>query len=225
MATAMLSLPPGTNGVMATSKMLKSINDDKEAVIAYIKSRCVEMWLEAAEVCQLTYECVHNSRFRQPCRKVSDIGLAWKQCGDSMNCKRMAFIFGFYTRALYQRALNQTHQAAITNGVLKSMGIVMDVRPADMPPGNKNCVQKLYSNWTKVEKENTLRGGLFRNKVRVNLGKGSGQTNKNWKRPKQVFFIKRDDPDRPGEKLLEKVRQPTLCIHVIVRFDLSNIDV
>ena len=216
-ATAMLSLPPGINGVMATSKMLKTINNDKMTVTSYFSGRCVEMWLEAAEVCQLTYKCPHNPMIRQPCRKLSDIGLAWRQCGDSVNCKRMAFIFDFFTKTLHQRALNQTHQASLTSGVMQSMGIVFDVLPADMPPGHKNCIQKLYSNWTKVQKENTLRGGRQKHNLRVNLGKGSSQTQQNWKRPKEVFFIQGDDPDWPGKKLLQKVRQQTLCIRVIIQ--------
>ena len=123
----------------------------------------------------------------------------------------MAFIFDYYGTEVYLRAVNTTHQEATTKQIMATMGIVMDVQPTEMPGGQKTCIQQQYSCCAKNRKNNILRVGGNKHHVRVNLEQGKAQrNNKNWKRPKEVFFNSRIDPKMPGEAMVEKVS--TTCM-------------
>ena len=186
--------------------MLHSINVEKQEVTRLCNQQCVTMWLDAAEVCQLTYECPYKLDTRLSCRKPSDIGLAWKQCSGPANCKRMAFIFDYYGTAVYRRALNTTHQDLSTRHVMATMGISLDVQPEEMSSGQKTCIQQRYIYCAKTSKNNILRVGWNIHRVRVNLEQGKTQTKRNWKRPKEVFFNSRIDPTgQVKESVVEKV--------------------
>jgi hypothetical protein len=101
-------------------------------VTTICNQRCVALWLDAADVCKLTYACPHKPNTRLSCRKPGDIGLAWKQCSGPANCKRMAFIFDYYGTEVCRRALSTTHQEATTKHIVETLGVVMDVLPGDM---------------------------------------------------------------------------------------------
>jgi hypothetical protein len=185
--------------------MLKDINSDKQEVNKICHQSCVTMWLAAAEVCQLTYACPYNPDKRLLCRRPADIGLAWKQCSDPDNCKRIAFIFNYYASELYERALGGTHQNIITNHIMKTLGIEMDVQPTEMRGGQMTCIQQQYSICAKNMKNNILRAGGNKHNVRVNLEQGKARTNKNLKRPKEVFYNWRKDLDIQGGRSVERV--------------------
>ena len=183
--------------------MLTRINNDQTEVDGICLRHLAAMWLDAAEVCSLTYKCPFNARIRQPCRKLSDITLAWTECAGTENCKRIAFIFDYYGSVVHQRALSTTLQTTTTSEVLRTMGIVFDV--ANMKGSSKNCVWQQFSSCNKEHKSNLLRGGIGKHGVRVNLGLGKQQQKKNWKRPKHIFFIYRKDKERPSIDVIEKV--------------------
>jgi len=189
--------------------MLTVINDDKEKVASICNTHLAAMWLDAAEVCNLTYKCPFDARIRQPCRKLSDITVAWNKCAGSRNAKRIAFIFDYYGSVVHQRALSTTLEKATASEVLRRMGIIFDV--AHLKGGSKNCVRQQYSYCSKNQKYNLLRGGCGRHRVSVNLGLGKQQTKKNWKRPKHIFFVYREERERPGVKVIETVRLPVFC--------------
>jgi hypothetical protein len=131
--------------------------------------------------------------------------VAWKQCAGPENRKRIAFIFDYYGSEVYRRALSTTHQEATTKHIMETMSIIMDVLPTEMRGGQKTCVQQQYSYCAKTHKNNILRVGWNKNHVRVNLEQGKARTNKNWKRPKEVFFNSCMNPSRPGETVVDKV--------------------
>jgi hypothetical protein len=185
--------------------MLREINSDQQEVNEICHQGCVTMWLAAAAVCQLTYACRYNPEKRLSCRRPADIGLAWKQCSGPDNCKRMAFIFNYYASEIYERALGGTHQDMITKHIMKTMGIQMDVQPSEMRGGQMTCIQQQYSICSKNMKNNILRAGGNKHNVRVNLEQGKGRTNKNLKRPKQVFYNWRKDPNNPNGRIVERV--------------------
>ncbi len=185
--------------------MLKAINLDKQEVTRLCNQDCVTLWLDAAEVCNLTYACPYKPNTRLSCRKPSEIGLAWKQCAGPTNCKRMAFIFDYYGAEVYRRAHGTTHQEATTRHITALMGIMMDVQPADMRGGQKTCIQQQYSYCAKNHKNNILRMGWNRHHVRVNLEQGKANTKRNWKRPKEVFFTSRPNPTIGGERAVDQV--------------------
>jgi hypothetical protein len=204
--TATRSLSAGTNGEAATMQMLQTINNNKAAVNKFCYDSCVDMWLDAADVCKLTYRDTFQSNNFLSCRKPSDIALAWQQCAGPANCKKMAFIFDYCGSVIYRRALNRTHQAVTTANLVASMQIKFDVRSEEMPGGQKNCVEQQHSNTSKITKNNILRSGEGKHKVRVNIERGKGATNnKNWKRPKETFFITRMNTALAGTKIVEKV--------------------
>jgi hypothetical protein len=204
--TAIRNLPPGTHGEAAATRMLKAIEREKEKVIKLCNQDCDELFLDAAEVCNLTYIDKYDDT-RVPCRKASHIGLAWKQCAGPENCKRMAFIFDYFGTVVYKRAFNTTHCQRTTTHVMKQMNIVMDVDPAEVRGGQRSCVEQQYSCSAKNRKNNILRGGGRKHHVRVSLQQDKAtKTNKNWKRPKEVFFIERINSDFPDKKTVEKVR-------------------
>jgi hypothetical protein len=203
--TAIRNLTAGTNGEAATMQMLQIINRNKDEVTKFCHDSCVAMWLDAADVCNLTYLDPYRTNTRLSCRQPSDIKRAWQQCAGPDNCKRMAFIFDYYGSAIYSRALNKTHQAITTDNLLATMGIQFDVRPDEMQGGQKTCVEQQHSYTAKNAKNNILRGGGGKHKVRVNLERGKGaRINPNWKRPKQVFFISRMNSNVAGEKVVEE---------------------
>jgi hypothetical protein len=203
--TAIRNLTAGTNGEAATMQMLQTINRNKDEVTKFCHDSCVAMWLDAADVCNLTYLDPYRTNTRLSCRQPSDIKRAWQQCAGPDNCKRMAFIFDYYGSAIYSRALNKTHQAITTDNLLATMGIQFDVRPDEMQGGQKTCVEQQHSYTAKNAKNNILRGGGGKHKVRVNLERGKGaRINPNWKRPKQVFFISRMNSNVAGEKVVEE---------------------
>jgi hypothetical protein len=214
-ATATRSLPPGTNGTAAALQMLKDIERDKDRVITLCHKHCAELWLEAAKVCELTYECPATPGRRLVCHKTNDIGLAWKQDGGPINAKRIAFIFHYYGTEVYRRAMGTAHQDAATANILATLCVVMDVQPAEMKHGQKTCVQQMYSNTANVKKHNILRPGTWKHEVRVNLEKGkvrgTDRTHRNWRRPKDVFFMNRPDPYDPPNHEIEKV-SVTCCL-------------
>ena len=175
-------------------EMLRTIKADKVTVTALCNTACVAMWLDAAEVCNLTFACKYKKDTQLSCRRPSDIGLAWKQCWGPANRKRMAFIFDYYGTEVYRRALSITHQEATNKHIMATMGIVMDVVPAETRSGHKTCVEQQYSNSARIGKNNILRAGCKEHHVRVNLEQGKGRTNKNWKWPKEAFFNSRRDP-------------------------------
>jgi hypothetical protein len=185
--------------------MLNAINQDKKHVTRICNQRCVSLWLAAAEVCQLTYACPYKPETRLLCRKPSEIGVAWKQASGPAACKRMAFIFDYYGSEVYRRALGTTHQEETTQHIMATMGIEMDVLPAEMRGGQKTCIEQQYSYCAKNFKNNQLRAGWNKHHVRVNLAQGKARTNKNWKRPKAVFFNSHNHPNIQGETLVEKV--------------------
>jgi hypothetical protein len=209
--TAIRNLPPGTNGETATVEMLNTINSDKQQVTTLCNQGCVAMWLEAAEVCKLTHACPYKVNTHLSCRKPGDIGLAWKQNSGPANCKRMAFIFDCYGTAVHRRAACATHQETTTKHIMATMGIAMDVLPAEMRGGQKTCVQQQCSYCAKNTKNNILRAGWNNHHVRVNLEQGNTRTKKNWKRPKEVFFNSRPVPNTLAERATEKVNL-TCCM-------------
>lgn len=204
--TAKRNLVPGVNGEAARQLMLKTIDVDKQAVTNLCNQSCDALWLEAAGVCNLTYKSIYNNNAPTPCRKPSDIGTAWRQCAGAENCKRLAFIFDYYGSVMYPRALKTTHQSQTTKHVMSMMNIVLDVNPGEMRGGQKTCIEQQYSYCAKTHKNNLLRGGWNKHHVRVNRQQGQGaKENKNWKRPKEVFFNTRSDQQNEGKRVVEKV--------------------
>lgn len=185
--------------------MLQDINEDKARVTQLCSHHCVQLWLDAAMLCNLTYACPATPGRRLTCLKPRDIGLAWQQDAGTLNCKRIAFIFDFYGTEVYRRALSSTHQEATTYHIMKTLGIVMDVPPAAMRHGQKTCIQQQYSATANNTKNNILRMGGNKHHVRVNREQGPSRTNKNWKRPKQVFFTVHTDTSNPSNTTTEKV--------------------
>ena len=196
--------------------MLQQINLEKQQVIKISSEGCVKLWLDAAEVCRLTYACPFKPNTRLTCRKPSEIGVAWKQCPGPANQKRMAFIFNYYGTEVYRHALSTTHQEETAERIMTSMGIVMDVGPTGMRLGQKTCIQQQYSCCAKNTKNNILRAGWATHCVRVNLEQGATQTKQNYKRPKEVFFNTHINPT--GERVVEKVspncRIMCVCWHL-----------
>jgi hypothetical protein len=204
--TAARSLPPGRDGLAASIEMLKEINTDRQSVNERCGMACVQLWLEAATICNLTYECKYTPGRHQSCELTSDIGVAWKQDSGATNCKRMAFIFDYYGIEVYKRAVNATHQDVTAKTVLAQLGIQINEPSADMRGGQKNCVQQQYSAAAKTKKNNILRVGTKAHKVRVNREQGKHSSTKpNWKRPKDVFFNTTNDPSAPSGKIVTKV--------------------
>jgi hypothetical protein len=201
--TARRSLPPGTNS--STMQLLEEINADQKRVGHICGQQCLQLWLEAAELCELTYECPATPGRRLACHSRRDIGLAWKQDNGPVNCKRIAFIFDFYGTEVYRRALSTTHQEETSCHVMARLGIVMDVSPSAMRHGHKTCVQQQYGYTSNMQKNNLLRKGSRHHGVRVNLERANAGSNKNWKRPKHVFFNLREDKSDPPKKVEEKV--------------------
>ena len=174
--------------------MLSAINRDKKAVTTLSGQQCVRLWVEAAALCEFTFECPATPGRRLACRNASDLGRAWRQDGGTRNCKRVAFIFHFYGTEVYRRALSTTHQEATAYNIMATLGVVMDVPPAEMRLGQKTCVQQQYSATSNVRKHNILRLGGKQHNVFVNLEQGdSNGEHKNWKRPKAIFFVCRKD--------------------------------
>jgi hypothetical protein len=203
--TATRSLPPGRNGIGTAQEKLKEINQDKKSVTTLCGQQCLLIWLEAALLCELTYECPATPGRRLACQKPHDIGLAWKQDAGALNCKRIAFIFDFYGTEVYRRALSTTHQEATSYHIMERLGVVMDVPPEAMLHGQKTCVQQQYSATSNIRKNNILRMGSNKHHVRVNREQGNARKNVNWKRPKQVFFNSHTDPNDHKTKVVDKV--------------------
>jgi hypothetical protein len=215
--TAIHNLTAGTNGEAATMQMLQTINSNKEEVTKFCYDSCVSMWLDAADVCNLTYLDPFRTNTRLSCRQPIDIKRAWQQCAGPENCKWMAFIFDYCGTVIYPRALNKTQQAVTTDNLLATMGIEFDVRPNEMQGGQKTCVEQQHSYTAKNTKNNILRGGGDKHKTRVNLERGKGATNnKNRKRPKQVFFISRMNTNLTGEKVVEEVSRTKRIMGMVV---------
>ena len=195
-AVAKRSLRPGTNGETASKAMLKIIKADKQQVSTLCNQRCVAMWLEAAEICELTLACRFNPTQRLLCHSARDIGEAWKQCAGPANCKKIAFIFDYYGTTVYQRAYSRTHQEVTADHIMKTMGIEMNVTAGDMRQGSKDCIQQQYSYCANNTKQNFLRAGRHKHHVSVHLGDNTTKDGtKNWKRPKKVYFNTRKDAD------------------------------
>jgi hypothetical protein len=57
--------------------------------------------------------------------------------------------------------------------------------------------------------------GWNRHHVQVNLEQGKANTKRNWKRPKQVFFNSRPNPNTAGERAMDQVS--TLCCVMVGR--------
>jgi hypothetical protein len=203
--TATRSLPPGTNSAAAALQMLATINEDKKRVALLCGQQCVDLWRDAAAVCELSFECPSTPGRRQICRTLHEIGVAWKQDCGADNCKRIAFIFDFYATEVHRRALTTTHQEATSFYIMATLGIVMDVPPEAMRQGQKTCVQQQYSSTSKIRKNNILRMGSQHHGTRVNLEQGPTQTKSNWKRPKHVFFDNRRDPSDPTKTVVTMV--------------------
>jgi hypothetical protein len=199
-------MQPGANGEAATMQMLNVINSDKAEVTTFCNEGCAALWLDAACVCDLTHACPCNPNKRLACRKPSDIGVAWKQSPGPVNCKRMAFMFHHCGAVVCQRAVNTSHQNQTTREIMTSMNIVMDVLPSEMRSGQKTCVEQRCSCCAKNGMNNLLRGGCNKHHVRVNLEQGKNKRlNQNWRRPKDVFFICRNDNNNKGERFVEQV--------------------
>jgi hypothetical protein len=148
---------------------------------------------------------------RLACRKLSDIGLSWKQDSEPLNCQRIAFIFDFYGTEVYRRAFTMTHQEATCSKIMATLGIVMDVPPSSMRHGQKTCVQQQYSATSNVRKNNVLRAGKNYHHVRVNREQGPTCTNRNWKCPKAFFFTVRGDKSDPEDKVTMEQVSSTYC--------------
>ena len=186
--------------------MLGDINRDRQCVNQLCGMACVEMWLEAASICNLTYECKYTPGRRQSCTSTGNIGIAWKQDSGSINCKRIAFIFDYYGSEVYKRAVGATHQDVTAMNVLGQLGIEIDDPTDDVRGGQKNCVQQQYSAAAKTKKNNILRIGTKANNVRVNREQGKQcSTKSNWKRPKEVFFNSTNVASELGGKRVTKV--------------------
>ena len=206
MDTARLSLPPGVNGATATMEMLKTIDEDKQNVDHLCGLECMNLWLEAAAVCEMTFACPYTPGRRLPCRKVSDIGLAWLQDTGPHMCKQMAFVFDFYGTVVYRRAWASTHQEVTYSVVMEKLGVQMDVLPSEMTGGQKTCGEKMYSCTANVRKNNILRLGQLQHHSRVSVAQGETRNSMSWRRPKYVFFIMRPINGDKNNKSVEKVR-------------------
>ena len=186
-------------------KMLETIDSDKQNVAHICGQELVKLWLEAASICGMTFACPHTPGRRLPCRKPTDIGLAWLQDTGPLICKQMAFIFDFYGTVVYRRAFASTHQEVTYAMVMDRLGVQMDVNPAEMTHGQKTCVQKLYSNTANVRKNNVIRLGQSQHHSRVCVAQGESGMSTNWRRPKYVFFIMRPINGDKNHKSREKV--------------------
>jgi hypothetical protein len=208
--TATRSLPPGTNGTGPAALMLRSINTDQKRVAKLCGRQCVRLWVEAAAVCGLTHECPFTPGRHLTCHTPGDISMAWRQNVGAVNCKRIAFIFFYYGTEVHKMALSTPHRDATAYHIMDTLGIEMDVLPAAMRGGQKTCLQQQYSNTANNKKHNILRSGKEKHQVQVTCEEGQSQaqarTTKNWRRPKSMFFIKRQNPSDSTKLLVDKVR-------------------
>ena len=116
--------------------MLETIDDDKKRVAHLCRQQCVQLWLEAVSVYNITFECPSTPCRRLLIRKISDIVLAWQQNTGPLSCKQIAFVSDLYGTK-YKRAYSTTNQEVTFDLVMDKLGVQMDVLPSEMTNGQK----------------------------------------------------------------------------------------
>jgi hypothetical protein len=97
----------------------------------------------------------------------------------------MYFITGYTRDVIYKQVIwGATHQDAVEDYVMATMGARFSTNRSDMKAGHKTCVGILYG-----QVYNKLLRATLPPHVSLAVGRHGVPQKSNWKRPKEIYFV------------------------------------
>jgi hypothetical protein len=185
--------------VSAHNEMQKQVMEEQKYADGIIVSQLHELLREAAKITGMTYLC-KQTKHNIVCTNIKDIRLSWIQDGSVNNLQRIVWMFYYYGMEIYRIGKLLTHCELVEGKVLESLNVTY-VHMAQLPVGQRTCVQQLYA-----RRFNDLRTNIMRRSpamqhmsmIKKEQPKVPGLFKKNFKREKSEFFVTLDvqQPDQ-----------------------------
>jgi hypothetical protein len=184
------------NDISAHQEMQKQVMGEQKYADNIIVSELHEFFRVAATITGMTYHC-KQTQHNLACMNVRDIRLSWLQDGSVDNLQRLVWMFYYYGIEIYKIGRSVTHCEWVEGKVLASLNVTY-VHLADLPLGQRTCVQQLYSRRLNDLRANIMRRGptmQHRSMVKKEQPKVPGLFKKHFKRGKSTFFLTLNEQD------------------------------
>jgi hypothetical protein len=184
----------------AHQAMQRRVLQDEKAASRIIAGELHQLLHDAADITGMTYRCKLTCH-TLACINSKDIRLSWRQDGSAENRQRLAWMFYYYGTEIHRLGRSTlTHGEWVERKVMTALNIEY-VHLADLPIGQRTCLQQLYSKKFNALRTNVMRiGNSFRHAsmIKKEQPKEAGWYNKNYKRPKATFFMSVGDQESAG---------------------------
>jgi hypothetical protein len=145
-------------------------------------------WIGYANAMGLTYQERNTPESRQIVT-TNDLRQALQALPTSEKPAALYFLTGYTRDVLYSQVLwGLTHQAAVEDYAMARMNARFSTPRANMQAGHKTCVAQLYGQIYNRKRMKLQRAVLPQN-ITLAVGRYGEIANKNWKRPKHMFFV------------------------------------
>ena len=188
LADARLSLPAGSHSSVDLHGILQTINRDKLQTTSLVSGAIDGSWIGYANAMGLTYQEPNTPESRQIVT-VGDLRHALKALPESERPAALYFITGYTRDVLYSQVLwGITHQAAVEDYAMERMNASFATPRSNMQAGHKTCVAQLYGQIYN-RKKMKLQRSVLHETITLSVSRYGETCNKNWKRPKQMYFV------------------------------------
>jgi hypothetical protein len=143
-----------------------------------------------AKITGATYPCKYGGSEPIDCYGRKNLVDSWKLDGGELNTKRMAFIWYFAGKEIYETANLGSHEEWLEKHVMEKLKV--EYNPPPGPREQKSCIRALYSHMFNNHRYNLFRnnGGNHETQVQITHPKdidlGLPRT---YRREKTVFFV------------------------------------
>jgi hypothetical protein len=184
--------------------MQQRVLQDEKAASRIIAGELHQFLHDAADITGMTYRFKLTGH-TLACVNSKDIRLRWVQDGSAENLHQLAWMFYYYGTEIHKLGRSTfTHGEWVEHKVMTAMNIAY-VHLADLPIGQRTCLQQLYLKKFNDLRTNIMRlGNLCRHTcvIKKEQPQERGLFKKNFKRPKTTFFVTMGIQDNtPWEKV------------------------
>jgi hypothetical protein len=188
LADARLSLPAGSHSTAETTALLACINREKLQTTSLVGAAIDGSWVGYANAMGLKYRDTHGVESRQIVT-TGDLRQALRNLPKAEQPSALYFLTGYTRDVLYPQVLwGVTHQAAVEDYAMERMHAAFLTPRTSMKAGHKTCVAQLYGQIYN-RKKMKLQRAVLNDNITVAVGRYGESANRNWKRPKHMFFV------------------------------------
>jgi hypothetical protein len=178
----------GSHSTAKTASLLTHIDSDKKMTSSLVSIAIDGSWIGYANAMGMVFQETNTPDHRQIVT-MGDLYGALKQLPLKDRIAALYFLTRYTRDVLYSQVFwGATHQDAVEDYVMKTMGACCTTKRLDMKAGNKTCVGQMYRHIYN-RKKRKLHQAILPPNVTLAVGRHGFPKPTHWKQPKAIYFV------------------------------------